>query len=303
MYKKILVILVLLTVLLLSGCVSQEEVIKNLAKQTDLAKDFLKENPNAEIIIVKLSSDDVSSIINEIRDKCGNQMQVKAYWKVSINDPDTQSAITSWIDVETQEVLCTYRISTGIVVTTTPTVSCSPCFSYFAYVNHDSSKVNLRNGARTISIGGTTYNPGDSISYSHGCTSSPCSVAINWKDVDTGVTHTDSATLHGIITHITTVPTTTPGVSCSPCFSYFAYRDYDRTIGVLRIRNGARTIRGGSLTITGGTSTDCSTNCAPGVDMTVTLTTNTGNQLITIQYIDDDSGVTHTDTATIHTGN
>jgi len=37
--------------------------------------------------------------------------------------------------------------------------------------------------------------------------------------------------------------------------------------------------------------------------MTFTLTTNTGNQVISIQYTDADSNVDHTDTATIHTGN
>jgi len=95
-----------------------------------------------------------------------------------------------------------------------------------------------------------------------------------------------------------------PSVVCSPCFSYFAFRDFDQTNGVVHIRNGARTIGLGTVAVTGGTTTDCSlAACNPGTDMTITLTTNTGNQVITIQYDDADTGVTHTDTATIHTGN
>ena len=77
---QIIVSSLLIVAIFFSGCVSQEDAIKNLAKQTDLAKDFLKDNPNAEIIVVKLSADDVSGIISEIRSKCGPQMQVKAYW-------------------------------------------------------------------------------------------------------------------------------------------------------------------------------------------------------------------------------
>jgi hypothetical protein len=94
------------------------------------------------------------------------------------------------------------------------------------------------------------------------------------------------------------------GVTCSPCFSYFAFRDFDKGTGIVYLRNGARTIDEGSIVPAGGTSTDCAaSDCDPGADMTFTLTTNTGNQVISIQYTDSDSGVDHTDTATIHTGN
>jgi len=95
-----------------------------------------------------------------------------------------------------------------------------------------------------------------------------------------------------------------PSVVCSPCFSYFAFRDFDQAAGVVYIRNGARTIGTGTVVVTGGTTTDCSlAACNPGTDMSITLTTNTGNQVVTIQYDDADTTVTHTDTATIHTGN
>jgi len=95
-----------------------------------------------------------------------------------------------------------------------------------------------------------------------------------------------------------------PSVSCSPCFSYFAFRDFDAATGTVYFRNGARTILAGSVIITGSVSTPCAAaNCAPGEDMTLVLTTNTGNQPISIDYDDADSLVTHTDTATIHTGN
>ena len=101
------------------------------------------------------------------------------------------------------------------------------------------------------------------------------------------------------------------GVACSPCFSYFAYRDYDQSTaggGTVYLRNGARTVEitvnsGGSL----GAATLCGTltcgtpeACSPGTDIVIDTITTTGNQLIDITYKDCDTLVDHTDTATIH---
>jgi hypothetical protein len=95
------------------------------------------------------------------------------------------------------------------------------------------------------------------------------------------------------------------GVSCSPCFSYFAYRDYDKTSGTVFIRNGARTIN--ITTVTGGTApaecgADCtSTNaCDPGADVSITGVGTAGDQQIAVTYCDCGTGVCHDDTAKIH---
>jgi len=64
-----------------------------------------------------------------------------------------------------------------------------------------------------------------------------------------------------------------PSVACSPCFSYFAFRDYDKTgtatctAGGLYIRNGARTID--TLSSDVGSTSDCPTGspCDPGQDI------------------------------------
>ena len=106
---------------------------------------------------------------------------------------------------------------------------------------------------------------------------------------------------------------TTPGgtIPCSPCFGYFAYRDYSNQIagacaapGCLYIRNGARTIVIDSVTDSVGAVTplDCAaaSPCAAGVDIEITDITTTGNQVITVTYTDQDTLVQHTDTATIH---
>ena len=98
-------------------------------------------------------------------------------------------------------------------------------------------------------------------------------------------------------------------VPCSPCFSYFAYVDYSDD--TLVIRNGARTITITSVTTDGGAvsidaSSDCQLDetCDPGSKIVLNSSawTTAGDYDITITYTDVDSGLTHTDTATLHTG-
>jgi len=84
------------------------------------------------------------------------------------------------------------------------------------------------------------------------------------------------------------------GVACSPCFSYFAFVDY--ADGTLMVRNGAQIID--SINVTGGTPDV--TAADPGDDITITSVSTTGDVDITITYDVTDSGLEHTDTATIH---
>jgi len=111
-----------------------------------------------------------------------------------------------------------------------------------------------------------------------------------------------------------------PSVACSPCFSYFAFVDYEQSTGTLRIRNGARTIRfseigdgslGEDVVVSPATGTeaiadldgdgteDCDTGdeCEPGRDIQFTgLNHTAGTDVrITITYIDTTSGMTHTE--------
>ena len=86
----------------------------------------------------------------------------------------------------------------------------------------------------------------------------------------------------------------TGGVTCSPCFSYFAFVDY--SAGTLLITNGAQEID----TISASTGTPSPTSADPGDDITITGISTSGDVDITITYNVTASGLTHTDTATIH---
>jgi len=86
-------------------------------------------------------------------------------------------------------------------------------------------------------------------------------------------------------------------VPCSPCFSYFTYVDYSE--GTLKIRNGPRQINVTTVsngTLSGGTPQVF----LPGSDLTITgLTEDTTYTDFNITYVDLDSGLQHTDRATI----
>ena len=111
--------------------------------------------------------------------------------------------------------------------------------------------------------------------------------------------------------------TTSPGVPCSPCFSYFAFVDY--ADGTLVIRNGPRNVNLSYSYFNGTTkpnaaspdtgtlmslsnmylcnSTDA---CDAGDDLTFIDIDTVGDVEITLYYTDVDSGLLHSDSATIH---
>ncbi|MCD6403334.1 MAG: hypothetical protein J7K98_03315 [Candidatus Aenigmarchaeota archaeon] len=96
-----------------------------------------------------------------------------------------------------------------------------------------------------------------------------------------------------------------PTVACSPCFSNFAFVDYSTAggSGTLVIRNGPEQRNITSLSVGSmATDSECQLNqiCDAGKTIKITGIPTTGDQTITITYISIDSGLTHTDTATIH---
>jgi len=103
------------------------------------------------------------------------------------------------------------------------------------------------------------------------------------------------------------------GVPCSPCFSKFAYVDYSAATagnGVLKLTNGPETINITTITstpTTGATIDDTQSyclqyaaNCTSGKSIVINNIGTTGDQTITIDYITVSSGLSHSDTATIH---
>jgi len=91
------------------------------------------------------------------------------------------------------------------------TVPCSPCFSYFAYVDHSSDTLIIRNGPQElsaiyVSVGGNniytstnTITPGQQITISSaGTFGGDVTVDITYTVAASGLNHTDTATLHAV---------------------------------------------------------------------------------------------------------
>ena len=87
------------------------------------------------------------------------------------------------------------------------------------------------------------------------------------------------------------------GVTCSPCFSYFAYIDY--TGGTLKIRNGPNEISSIAAASPGGASV-APTTATAGQTVNVTGIPTTGAVNVTLTYTVTASGLVHSDSATLN---
>lgn len=89
--------------------------------------------------------------------------------------------------------------------------------------------------------------------------------------------------------------TVTSPVACSPCFSYFAFRDYQS--GNLLLVNGPESI---TITNVTGATMPGTTSYTSGQQITLTGVSTTGNVDVTITY-DVTGGLSgHSDSGTIH---
>ena len=90
------------------------------------------------------------------------------------------------------------------IFSVTPSIPCSPCFTYFAYVDHGGGQLLLRNGFRDITItsvsvgnllNGPNFTPGETIIIgipTHG----DVRITINYQDVTSGSPFVDNAVIH-----------------------------------------------------------------------------------------------------------
>ncbi len=86
-------------------------------------------------------------------------------------------------------------------------------------------------------------------------------------------------------------------VTCSPCFSYFAYVDY--SAGDLALRNGPQQLTSITAILPTGLTITPNANVDPGADITISGISTTGDVDFIIEYVVEISGFAHNDTATI----
>ena len=93
----------------------------------------------------------------------------------------------------------------GVFQVPSAPVACSPCFSYFAFVDYAGGTMVLRNGPQEIDIvsvaGGNTpattaYTAGRQVTIDGISTTGDVDLTITYTVVASGLNHTDSATIH-----------------------------------------------------------------------------------------------------------
>lgn len=109
--KTAVPILFITLIVITSGCVNFDA--KQLAAASPMIQGFLEEYPNAEIIVTRFTAGQVETIINQIRDDCNNELiEAKDLYKVAINDADSGFSAFAWIDYETQDIICAWKVGT-----------------------------------------------------------------------------------------------------------------------------------------------------------------------------------------------
>ena len=105
-----LIIGILVILVLISGCVRDILPIDDITpyvKQIPQIKEFLKQNPNTDIVVTYWSEDEIKPIINSISEKCGKEMTSVAMYKAI--GVDYNNEIIAWVRASDKQVLCVLR--------------------------------------------------------------------------------------------------------------------------------------------------------------------------------------------------
>ncbi|MBN1502795.1 right-handed parallel beta-helix repeat-containing protein [Candidatus Woesearchaeota archaeon] len=97
--------LILTFLLLLASCTIDFDAAEFI-KGNSYAQEFLLQYPNAGIKLVRLSIQQTSDMIDEISEDCGLEMEVKEYYRITINDSESGLRLVIYIDAVTQETSC-----------------------------------------------------------------------------------------------------------------------------------------------------------------------------------------------------
>lgn len=104
--KKIVILSILVCLIFFSGCIFNPE---DMIKQNAQVKQFLKEYPNAEMLIIHLTEQQAQAILPEIQEVCGAQIIAKEYYKATINDPDSGLNLIAYLDPNNKIVECVHK--------------------------------------------------------------------------------------------------------------------------------------------------------------------------------------------------
>jgi len=112
-----------------------------------------------------------------------------------VSEPSLCQTTTTMVTTTITSTTTTSTTTTTpiVIVTTVSKGECEPCFSYFAYVQHNDTFLVLKNGQSRISVNNVTYTQYKTITILHGCIQFPCTVKI-YYDIS-NITYSDTGTL------------------------------------------------------------------------------------------------------------
>jgi hypothetical protein len=326
---QLLILVLIISVIFVSGCVEQGFTAEQIAKGSKEVKEFLKEYPRATFVASLLDNETVEGIITELRDTCGEQMKVKGYWKVKVQDPDTNVTITAWVDDDTKQTVCI--VKAGGLSTETKVKECKAYekstddwFSALGFCDSTEECITIlkellkhddkdfedyiaqysikceETNFKTLNILNISCNNADDCHsfFTKDASEEAKSSFLRFKKLVRCNNHLCEFT-EGFLRALGFYKPT-PYVICTPCFSYFAFADYDEANQNLYIRNGPRNIE--IISIIGGSTNYCAVGnlCNAGSEIIIgSVDTSGGPVNVTVSYRDTISGLTHTDTATI----
>lgn len=112
MPRQIILAFTVLMIIAASGCINGLNP-ESVALATESVKEFLDEYPNADVKASLYPDYYIKDNIDQLRNECGEQIGVASYWKVTVNDPDSKSNISVWINEDSMKVLCVIRKGYG----------------------------------------------------------------------------------------------------------------------------------------------------------------------------------------------
>jgi len=119
--SKIILLASIITLsIIISGCADSGQDITPIFNYLPEVQQFLQEHPNAKITVTYWTEEEVTEISDEINIQCDKNINPRALYKATISEGELK--IISWIDAETQIVICTSSQGTS-GSTSTPTAT------------------------------------------------------------------------------------------------------------------------------------------------------------------------------------
>ncbi len=103
--KTILLASIVILSIFISGCADGGQDITPIFNSLPEVQQFLQEHPNAKITVTYWTEEEITKISDEINIQCDKNINPRALYKATISEGDLK--IISWIDAETQIVICT----------------------------------------------------------------------------------------------------------------------------------------------------------------------------------------------------